>query len=136
MFFNLPTLSLGGLLGVGDLASTPVVSGLRHPAGTPPVTAAQTQLPSRTKASGGTALREQGRRYSGPTHGPFSHPARHGTPGAQNETFQTLKKQGYHLEHNYGHGKEHLSSTLAGLMLLSFLFDQVHPSSTVGGVSS
>ena len=45
--------------------------------------------------------------------------------GVENETFNTLKNQGYHLEHSYGHGKEHLSSTLAGLMLLSFLFDQV-----------
>jgi len=43
----------------------------------------------------------------------------------ENETFNCLKNQGYHLEHSYGHGKEHLSSTLAGLMLLSFLFDQV-----------
>ncbi|KJU87258.1 transposase IS4, partial [Candidatus Magnetobacterium bavaricum] len=27
----------------------------------------------------------------------------------ENETFNTLKNQGYHIEHNYGHGKEHLS---------------------------
>ena len=39
MFFNLPVLSLGGLLGVGDLASTPVLNELRHPVGTPQVTA-------------------------------------------------------------------------------------------------
>jgi len=45
--------------------------------------------------------------------------------GVENQTFNCLKNQGYHLEHSYGHGKEHLSSTLAGLMLLSFLFDQV-----------
>lgn len=43
----------------------------------------------------------------------------------ENETFNTLKNQGYHFEHNYGHGKEYLSSTLAGLMLLAFLIDQV-----------
>ena len=43
----------------------------------------------------------------------------------ENATFNTLKNQGYHLEHNYGHGKKYLSSTLAGLMLLSFLIDQV-----------
>ena len=36
-----------------------------------------------------------------------------------------MKNQGYHLEHNYGHGRRYLSSTLAGLMLLSFLIDQV-----------
>ena len=43
----------------------------------------------------------------------------------ENQTFNTLKNQGYHLEHNYGHGTRYLSSTLAGLMLLSFLIDQV-----------
>lgn len=45
--------------------------------------------------------------------------------GIENQTFNTLKNQGYHLEHNYGHGKKFLSSTLAGLMLLAFLSDQV-----------
>ena len=40
MYFKLPVLSLGGLLGVGDLASTPVLNELRHPAGTPQVTVA------------------------------------------------------------------------------------------------
>lgn len=44
----------------------------------------------------------------------------------ENETFNTLKNQGYHFEHNYGHGKEHLSSTLAMLMLLAFLTDQIY----------
>ena len=28
----------------------------------------------------------------------------------ENETFNTLKNQGYHLEHNFGHGKKHLSN--------------------------
>jgi len=28
----------------------------------------------------------------------------------ENETFNTLKNQGYHFEHNYGHGKENLCS--------------------------
>ncbi len=37
----------------------------------------------------------------------------------ENETFNTLKNQGYNYEHNYGHGKQNLSSTLSGLMLLS-----------------
>ena len=43
----------------------------------------------------------------------------------ENETFNTLKNQGYNYEHNYGHGKQNLSSTLSGLMLLSFLIDQL-----------
>ena len=43
----------------------------------------------------------------------------------ENGTFNTLKNQGYNYEHNYGHGKPNLSSTLAGLMLLSFLIDQL-----------
>jgi len=43
----------------------------------------------------------------------------------ENETFNTLKTLGYHLDHNYGHGKQHLSSVLANLMLLAFLIDQV-----------
>lgn len=42
----------------------------------------------------------------------------------ENETFNTLKNLGYHFEHNYGHGKDHLSSTLAHLMLLAFYIDQ------------
>ena len=43
----------------------------------------------------------------------------------ENETFNTLKNQGYSFEHNYGHGNNNLSNNLAGLMLLSFLIDQV-----------
>ena len=42
----------------------------------------------------------------------------------ENETFNTLKNQGYHFEHNYGHGYKTLSNVLAGLMLLAFLVDQ------------
>jgi hypothetical protein len=42
----------------------------------------------------------------------------------ENETFNTLKNQGYHLEHNYGHGEQNLSVVLAVLMLLAFLVDQ------------
>lgn len=45
--------------------------------------------------------------------------------GIENQVFNTLKNQGYRLEHNFGHGKKYLSSTLAGLMLLAFLSDQV-----------
>lgn len=43
----------------------------------------------------------------------------------ENETFNTLKNQGYHFEHNYGHGKQNLSTVLAVLMMLAFLVDQV-----------
>ena len=42
----------------------------------------------------------------------------------ENETFNTLKNQGYHFEHNYGHGEQNLSVVLALLMLLAFLVDQ------------
>jgi hypothetical protein len=42
----------------------------------------------------------------------------------ENETFNTLKNPGYHLEHNYGHGEENLSVVLALVMMLAFLVDQ------------
>lgn len=43
----------------------------------------------------------------------------------ENETFNTLKNLGYNLEHNYGHGKQHLSTVFATLMMLAFLIDQI-----------
>lgn len=43
----------------------------------------------------------------------------------ENETFNTLKNQGYHYEHNYGHGEKNLSIVLMLLMFLAFLVDQV-----------
>ena len=43
----------------------------------------------------------------------------------ENETFNTLKTQGYHLEHNYGHGKQHLATNLACLTFTAFLIDQI-----------
>lgn len=43
----------------------------------------------------------------------------------ENETFNTLKNQGYHFEHNFGHGYQHLSVVFAMLMMLAFLVDQV-----------
>ena len=43
----------------------------------------------------------------------------------ENETFNTLKNQGYHGEHNFGHGEHHLSVVFAFLMMLAFLVDQV-----------
>ena len=43
----------------------------------------------------------------------------------ENETFNTLKNQGYEFEHNFGHGKKNLSSNFAHLMMLAFLVDQL-----------
>ena len=43
----------------------------------------------------------------------------------ENETFNTLKNQGYHFEHNYGHGHQHLATNFSLLMMLAFLLDQV-----------
>jgi hypothetical protein len=43
----------------------------------------------------------------------------------ENETFNTLKNQGYHFERNYGHGCQNLSVVLAMLMMLAFLIDQI-----------
>lgn len=39
----------------------------------------------------------------------------------ENENNNTLKTQGYHFEHNFGHGQRHLSSLLASLIILAFL---------------
>lgn len=43
----------------------------------------------------------------------------------ENETFNTLKNQGYNFEHNYGHGNKYLSTMMAHLMLLAFFIDQI-----------
>jgi hypothetical protein len=43
----------------------------------------------------------------------------------ENENNNTLKTKGYHFEHNFGHGKKNLSSVLATLILLAFLFHTV-----------
>jgi len=43
----------------------------------------------------------------------------------ENETFNTLKNQGYNFEHNYGHGEQYLATVLAMLMMLAFLIDQI-----------
>jgi len=42
----------------------------------------------------------------------------------ENETFNTLKNQGYQFEHNFGHGRQNLSVVFALLMMLAFLVDQ------------
>lgn len=43
----------------------------------------------------------------------------------ENETFNTLKNQGYHFEHNFGHGNKNLCTVMCYLMLLAFLIDQL-----------
>ena len=43
----------------------------------------------------------------------------------ENETFNTLKNQGYEFKHNYGHGNKNLCTIMAIMMLLAFLVDQV-----------
>jgi hypothetical protein len=40
----------------------------------------------------------------------------------ENESFNVLKTKGYHLEHNFGHGQQHLASILVTLNLLAFAF--------------
>lgn len=40
----------------------------------------------------------------------------------ENENNNNLKTKGYHLEHNFGHGKKYLSSLLLTLNLLAYLF--------------
>ena len=42
----------------------------------------------------------------------------------ENETFNTLKNQGYNYEHNYGLGEKYLSMVFVTLMMLAFLVDQ------------
>jgi len=43
----------------------------------------------------------------------------------ENETFNTLKNQGYNFEHNYGHGEKHLCHVFGMLMFLAFFIDQI-----------
>ena len=43
----------------------------------------------------------------------------------ENKNNNVLKTKGYHLEHNFGHGSQHLSNSLMTLNLLSFLFHTV-----------
>jgi len=43
----------------------------------------------------------------------------------ENETFNTLKNQGYEFEHNFGHGYKNLSTNFALLMMLAFAVDQI-----------
>jgi hypothetical protein len=43
----------------------------------------------------------------------------------ENETFNTLKNQGYHIEHSFGHGEKHLSFNFFLLNLLAFFMHQI-----------
>jgi len=43
----------------------------------------------------------------------------------ENENNNVLKTKGYHLEHNFGHGKQYLSAVMLSLNLLAFLFHTV-----------
>ena len=43
----------------------------------------------------------------------------------ENENNNVLKTKGYHIEHNFGHGDQHLASLLLSLNLLAFLFHTV-----------
>jgi hypothetical protein len=43
----------------------------------------------------------------------------------ENECFNTLKNQGYYIEHNYGHGNQHLSFNFLLLTLFAFYCHQI-----------
>ena len=43
----------------------------------------------------------------------------------ENEGFNTLKNQGYHIEHNFGHGHQNLSMIFFFLNLLAFFVHQI-----------
>ncbi len=43
----------------------------------------------------------------------------------ENENNNILKTKGYHMEHNFGHGKEHLAQTFLTLNLLAFLIHTI-----------
>ncbi len=43
----------------------------------------------------------------------------------ENESFNILKNNGYHIEHNFGHGKTYLAMMFAAMNLLAFAFHTV-----------
>jgi hypothetical protein len=53
----------------------------------------------------------------------------------ENETFNTLKNQGYNLGHNYGLGKKHLSAVFVHLTMLAGLPGGPAPATLLPGVS-
>ncbi len=48
-----------------------------------------------------------------------------GSPEIENERFNVLKSIGYHLEHNFGHGKQNLAMMFAAMNLLAFAIHTV-----------
>ena len=48
-----------------------------------------------------------------------------GSPEIENESFNVLKSNGYHLEHNFGHGKQNLAMMFAAMNLLAFALHTV-----------
>ena len=44
---------------------------------------------------------------------------------SENENNNVLKNQGYHIDHNFGHGQEHLATMLLTLNLLAFLLHTI-----------
>lgn len=44
---------------------------------------------------------------------------------SENENNNVLKNHGYHIDHNFGHGRQHLSTTLLTLNLLAFLLHTI-----------
>lgn len=43
----------------------------------------------------------------------------------ENENNNTLKTKGYHLEHNFGHGENHLAALLATMNIIAFLLHSI-----------
>ena len=43
----------------------------------------------------------------------------------ENEGLNTLKNQGYHIEHNFGHGQQYLSEAFFVLNLIAFFMHQI-----------
>jgi hypothetical protein len=43
----------------------------------------------------------------------------------ENETFNTLKNQWYHFEHNFWHGYKNLATNFGIIMMLAFFIDQI-----------
>lgn len=44
----------------------------------------------------------------------------------ENECFNSLKNQGYNMEHNYGHGSDNLGYNIYNFILLAFTMHQIH----------
>ncbi|MDQ3255223.1 MAG: transposase [Acidobacteriota bacterium] len=53
----------------------------------------------------------------------------------ENETFNTLKNQGYHFEHNYGHGTQNASDRLSRADVLG-LHGRSNPATMLGAIPS